>query len=242
MVYTSTDNSKIKDLKRLNTKKNRDLEDSYLVEGKNLVTLAYKNGYLKQLILLEDTDFKLDVDTIYVNDKVMKYITELDHPTNIVGVCNKKHDIIKGNKILILDNVQDPGNLGTIIRSAVAFNFDTIVLSLDTVDLYNSKVLRSTQGLIFEANIVVADIKDVITNLKEKEFKIYATKVDGGKKIKDITFEDKVVIVMGNEGSGVKKEIFELSDEYLYIPMSDKCESLNVGVATSIILYEIGEV
>lgn|SRR5574344_621697 len=242
MVYTSIDNPKIKELKKLNIKKNRDLDDMFLVEGKNLVSLAYANGYLKELILLENTDFKLDIETSIVNDKVMKYITELDHPTNIVGLCNKKHDIIKGNKILVLENIQDPGNLGTIIRSSVAFNVDTIIISPDSVDLYNSKVLRSTQGLIFESNIVITNIKVSIQNLKNKDFKIYATKVDGGSSIRKTKISKKSVIIMGNEGNGVTEEIFNLSDEYLYIPMNSKCESLNVGVATSIILYEIGEI
>ncbi|MDD2391392.1 MAG: RNA methyltransferase [Bacilli bacterium] len=241
MVYTSNENSLIKEIKKLNTKKYRDLSDNFLVEGKNLVTLAYQNGYLKTLILLEGTEFELDIETIVVDSKVMKYITELDSPTKIVGVCMKKRDIVKGNKILVLDNIQDPGNLGTIIRSAVAFNIDTIILSEDTVDLYNSKVLRSTQGLLFNINIVITDIKSMIMHLKNIGYKIYTTKVEDGNELKNIEFSSKFVIVMGNEGHGISEDIQNLSDEYIYIKMSEKCESLNVGVATSIILYEVGD-
>ena len=156
-----------------------------------------------------------------------------------MGVCEKKHDQIKGDHLLILDEIQDPGNLGTIIRSAVAFNIDTIILSKNTVDLYNEKVLRATQGLIFSINIVRADLPEAIIALKKQNFKIYATKVNGGKTLKNIEKPAKFAIIMGNEGNGVSNSLLELCDDYLYIPMNGKCESLNVGVATSIILYEL---
>ena len=136
-----------------------------------------------------------------------------------------------------MDNVQDPGNLGTIIRSSVAFNVDTIILSNTTVDLYNSKVIRASQGMIFDANIVIGDLKELLGNLEN--YTIYGTRVDGGKELKTISKEEKQIIIMGNEGKGVSKEILDMCDEYLYINMNNNCESLNVAVATSIILYEL---
>ena len=156
-----------------------------------------------------------------------------------MGICyKKKEENISGN-ILILDNIQDPGNLGTIIRSAVAFSISTIIVSPDTVSIYNSKVLRSTQGLLFDVNIIVRDISSAIDDLKQNGYKIYGTKVDNGKNLKDIDSTNKYAVIMGNEGSGVNKDILDKCDEYIYIPMNEKCESLNVGVATSIILYEM---
>ena len=181
-----------------------------------------------------------DVETNYVTNNVLNYITSLETPQDVIGICEKKEvNEIKGDKILILDGIQDPGNLGTIIRSAVAFNIDTIVLSKDSVDLYNSKVLRAAQGLVFHINIISADIKEIIPNLKEKKYKILGTKVTHGKNRKTIKKKKKFAIIMGNEGNGVREEILELCDEYLYIDMNTNCESLNVGVATSIILYEL---
>ena len=119
----------------------------------------------------------------------------------------------------------------------LAFNVDTIVLSKDTVDLYNSKVIRATQGMLFKQNIIIADLKETLNELED--YTKYATKVDGGHELLDIHFDDKVVIVMGNEGNGVSKEIMNMCDDYLYIKMNSNVESLNVAVATSIILYEL---
>lgn len=174
-----------------------------------------------------------------MTNNVKNYLSELESPTNVIGVCNKKEGVIKGNRIVYLDCIQDPGNLGTIIRSCVAFNIDTLILSKDTVDLYNSKVIRASQGLIFHLNIVIADINEFILKLKTDGYKIYGTKVTHGKSLKTIEKVSKFVIIMGNEGNGISEVSSEVCDEYLYIEMNDKCESLNVGVATSIILYEL---
>lgn len=238
-MYSSIQNEKIKSIKKLREKKYRDIEGLFIVEGKNLVMEAHKNNLLKTLIVLDNSSFNLSIETIRVSENVMKYLSELNTPNEIMGICyKKKEENISGN-ILILDNIQDPGNLGTIIRSAVAFSISTIIVSPDTVSIYNSKVLRSTQGLLFDVNIIVRDISGAIDDLKQKGYKIYGTKVDNGKNLKDIDSTNKYAVIMGNEGSGVNKDILDKCDEYIYIPMNEKCESLNVGVATSIILYEM---
>ncbi|MBE6139822.1 MAG: RNA methyltransferase [Firmicutes bacterium] len=239
MLYTSIENKKIKNIKKLYNKKYRDEFNEFLIEGEHLVKEAYEKGILKELILEEGTDFKLDVETSYVTSNVLKYISELSNPCKIMGICKKLEEQEIGNKIVILDGVQDPGNLGTIIRSCVAFNIDTIVLSHDCVDLYNSKVLRATQGMIFNINIIERDLIDFIPTLKGNNYKIYGTKVNGGKSLKSVEKSEKFVIIMGNEGSGVKTEILDMCSDYIYIDMNKTCESLNVGVATSIILYEL---
>ena len=240
MLYTSIENKKIKDLKKLNIKKYRDKTNLFLVEGKHLVLEAYKTGYLKELLLEQDELFPLSVTTNYLSNNVIHYISDVESPSTVFGVCEKrKEEEISGNHILILDGVQDPGNLGTIIRSAVAFHIDMIVLSPDTVDIYNSKVIRSSQGMILHIPIVVKDLYDVIPNLQKEHYKIYGTKVTHGKSLKTVEKNEKYAIIMGNEGQGVEEAILELCDEYLYIDMDDRCESLNVGVATSIILYEL---
>lgn len=239
MLYSSVENNKIKDLKKLHTKKYRDKKNKFLVEGRHLVLEAFKTGYLDELLLEENELLPLDVMTHYMTNNVSNYLSELDTPTNVIGVCNKKDGVLKGNRIVYLDCIQDPGNLGTIIRSCVAFNIDTLILSKDCVDLYNSKVIRATQGLLFHMNILVEDINNIASDLKGEGYKIYGTNVKYGKSLKSIAKAEKFVIIMGNEGNGIGCVSQELCDEYIYIDMNGNCESLNVGVATSIILYEM---
>ena len=240
MLYSSISNNKIKDLKKLNSKKYRDLNDLFLVDGEHLVLEAFNSGYLDELILLEGTNFSLDIKTSYVTTDVMKYISCLDNPNGIMGVCRKKKSVLSGDKVVILDDIQDPGNLGTIIRSCVAFNVDTLVLTNGCVDLYNPKVIRSTQGMLFKLNIIIVDdICEFVSDLKCKKYKIYSTRVNGGNSLKTIEKSSRFAIIMGNEGNGVRDSLMDLADSYLYIDMNPSCESLNVGCATSIILYEL---
>ena len=239
MLYTSIENKRIKEIKKLNNKKYRKETGLFIIESEHLIKEAYKNGYLKELFLLENTEYKLNIETNYVTEKVMKYITELDTIPNMVGICNKIKEKELGNKILVLDGIQDPGNLGTIIRSAVAFHTDTIVLGNNTVDLYNTKVLRASEGMIFNINIIEKKLTEFIPKLKDMKFQIVGTKVTNGKDIKELEKNKKIFIIMGNEGNGISNEILNLCDDYIYIKMNNNCESLNVGVATSIILYEM---
>lgn len=240
MLITSLDNQKIKDIKKLQTKKYREKTSLFLVEGEHLVLEAYKAGCLETLILKDGFEYDLNVNTISVTENVLKYISELDTPQPMMGICHKKEvSSTKGN-IIILDNVQDPGNLGTIIRSAVAFNFDTIVLSNDSVDVYNSKVVRASQGLLFNVNIKIGDLTEIIPELKKDGYQIYGTKVTNGNDVKSIAKNSLFAIIMGNEGNGMSDVVSELCDSFVYINMNDKCESLNVGVAASILMYELG--
>lgn len=237
MLYTSVTNLKIKNLSKLKTKKEREKANLFLVEGRHLTLEAYKAGYLKELLITEDQDFSLDVSTNYISKSVLKYLSSVDSPTGIIGVCELKKMKLKGDKILILDGVQDPGNMGTIIRSSVAFNVDTIVINEKCADPFSEKVVRASQGMIFNVNIVKYDLDLFLNSIKGK-MPIYGTKVTGGTNLKTIEKNDKFAIIMGNEGRGVSDELLKLCDEYIYIPMNKNCESLNVGVATSIILYE----
>lgn len=241
MVYTSIENARIKEIKKLNQKKYRDKSGLFLVEGEHLVLEAYKSGCLQELLIEEDSLFPIDVETLFVSHNVLTYISELDTPPTMIGVCRKKttNELEVGNRVLALDAIQDPGNLGTIIRSAVAFNVDTIILGKGTVDVYNSKVVRASQGMLFHINIVELDLENDLINFKKNNYQIIGTKVTHGKSLKDIEKTEKFVIIMGNEGNGMSEAVAELCDSFIYIDMNEACESLNVGVATSIILYEL---
>ena len=237
-MIESVNNEQIKEIRKLKDKKYRDESNLFLVEGDHLVKEAYKSGNLVKLILTEDI-YDFDVEKLLVSDKVLQSISELNN-TSVIGVCRKVSTVLDLTKnIVILDGVQDPGNLGTIIRSCIAFNINNLVLSKDTVDLYNSKVIRSTQGMIFNMNIIRDNICDVINMLKENNYTIYGTNVINGIDIKDVKKDEKYAIIMGNEGNGISKEVSSLVDKNIYIKMNENCESLNVAVSASIILYEL---
>lgn len=238
-VITSLDNKRIKNYSKLLNKKYRDEEGLFLVEGEHLVIEASKAGCLIEVIKCEDYEMDFDVTTTLVTYDVIKKLSNTLNPQKVVGVCKKLSDKEIGNKVLLLEDIQDPGNLGTIIRSSVAFGVDTVVLSNNTVDLYNDKVLRSSEGMVFHIDIVKRDVYELVDLLHDKGYKVYGTKVDGGTDLKNVTVSDKCVIVMGNEGNGVSSKLLDKCDEYIYINMKGTCESLNVGVATSIILYEL---
>ena len=240
MVITSLDNKKIKKYASLKNSKNRYSEKLFLVEGMHLCEEAYKSGKLIDILVLEDTKLTFDYDKeiTYVSMNVLKKVSNLVNPS-IIGICkiidNKE---ISGNHLLILDDVRDPGNLGTIIRSSKAFNIDTIILSTNSVDIYNDKVLRSTEGMIFNMNIVYSDLESIIPKLKSDGYTILGTDVRYGVDVRDINIS-KYALIMGNEGNGVSENIKEMCDKNLYIKMNKGCESLNVAVATSILLYEL---
>lgn len=239
MIITSLDNKEIKRYYKLKQKKYRDIEKLFLVEGEHLVIEANKAFLLTKVITTEDNfDYP---NKIIVTEEIMKKLSSLDTPPNIIGVCKMKEEKSKlGNRVLILDDIQDPGNMGTIIRSSVAFNVDSIIVSENTVDIYNPKVVRATQGLLFYQNIIRRDLEKEIELLKKDNYYILATNVLDGTNIKDIDISNKkLALIMGNEGNGVRDCVAKLADKNIYIETNKLVESLNVGVATSILLYEL---
>ncbi|MBE6147543.1 MAG: RNA methyltransferase [Firmicutes bacterium] len=242
MIITSLENPRIKKYIRLKDKKYRDEFNEFIVEGEHLVKEAYKAGLVKEIILEIDDFCSYDCPKVLVTKEIIKKISTLDCPVSILALCQKKKmDSSYCNRLLLLDKIQDPGNLGTIIRSSKAFDVDTIVLGDNSVDLYNPKVVRSTQGMLFHMNIISKNLEEFIPLLKKENILIYGTSVDGGKVVSSLTKEEKekYALVMGNEGNGVSKEVLDLCDKYLYIPMNEEVESLNVAIATSILLYEL---
>ena len=243
MVITSLDNDKIKYYYKLQKRKYRDINNEFIVEGEHLVLEAYKAGVLKEILLEEGEVLPLDVEQVEVSKEVLKKISTLSSPPKMIGLClcEKIIDTTIGKRILILDEIQDPGNMGTIIRSAVAFNIDTIVIGDNTVDVYSPKVVRATQGMIFHVPIVFYSIDKLIPILKKLKIPVLATNVKYGEEVKNLSQDEKetFALIIGNEGNGVNPKYLEQSDKFIYIPMNDVVESLNVAVATSIILYEM---
>ena len=245
-IITSLENKKIKYINKLKNKKFRDEEGIFVIETKHLVEEAYKSGFLTELYLV-DTNIE---SNILEDDKINKYqitkeimnkISSLESPSNFLGLVKKLPTINYGNRLLILDNIQDPGNLGTIIRSAVAFNLDTLILSNDCVDLYNDKTIRSSEGMLFKLNILRKALNTFLTELKNNNYTIYGTDVINGNIVGEIKFPKKYAIIIGNEGKGLKSALKNLVDQNIYIPMSPNAESLNAGIAASIIMYEMSK-
>ena len=239
-IITSLQNNKIKELNKLNEKKYRDESNLFLVEGDHLVIEAYKMNQLVEVLATPSFQEELDVPITYISEEVMKKLSNMISPSNVIGVCKKFKPIGYGKRILILDNLQDPGNLGTIIRSSASFNFDTIVLSEVSVDLYNDKVIRASEGMIFHTNVIRCNIYDLVNELKENNYDIFTTDVNGGEIVSEVEFKEKIAIIIGSEGAGVG-DIRNLADKSIYIPMNKRCESLNASVAASIIMYEVSK-
>lgn len=241
MLIESVDNKKIKYIKKLRDNKFIKKEKKFIVEGEHLVTEALSMGFLLSVVKLEGYDKSYNAPEIIVKENVMKSISLMNSIPKVIGICKViEESSILGNRIIILDDVQDPGNIGTIIRSAKAFNFTSVILSLSSVSKYNYKVIRATGGMLFKTNIITRNLLDFIPLLKEKGYKIYSTNVNNGVDVKNIDKNDKIAVIVGNEGCGVSDSISKLADENLYINMDSNCESLNVSVAASIIMYELG--
>lgn len=239
MKIESVNNERVKDWMKLSNKKYRDLTGTFLVEGDHLVNEALKQEMILEIIATDDSFFVSDIPCYLVSENVMKKLSNQISPSKVMAVVKKfSAKDIQGN-VSLLDNIQDPGNLGAIIRSAVAFNIDTIIMSEDTVDLYNEKVIRASEGMIFNLNFVKGNLKDNILELKNKGYQILGTCVKSGKDLKDIVNNKNVGIIIGNEGNGMNKELLEYCDELINIKISSKCESLNAGIAASIIFYEL---
>ena len=233
MNITSVNNERVKYWSKLKIKKFRDEEKKFLIEGDHLVNIALEKGLVLELITTNN-DYDFDNQFI-VSEEVMKKISNQVSISNVAAVC--KYDYKKeyvGN-IIMVDRLQDPGNLGTIIRSAIAFDFKTIILGSGTVDLYNEKTIRASEGMLFNINVVKEDLFTSIPKLKKEGYSIVGTDVNSGTNLT----KGKIAIIIGNEGQGMDEKLKPLCDSLVHIPMNKDCESLNAGVAASILMYEV---
>lgn len=256
-IFSKT-NDKVKFIKSLNEKKFRIKNNSFYLEGVKVVNevldkaidikfIAYSksilfatNGGEKLLERIE----KSNIEALDFEQNTFKYMTDTVNPQGILVVLDiPKYNLIdeikkEENNILILDKVQDPGNMGTIIRSANAFDVNVIICTKDSVDCYSPKVLRSTMGGILNTKIIYAEDYDFIDVLKKNNYNIVATSLKSTHSLDNLDYNNKYAFAMGNEANGISKELEGRADITVKIDMEEKIESLNVSVATSIILYE----
>ena len=245
---TSVNNSFIKELLLLKDKQVRKEKNLFIVEGYHLVEEAFKHQLLDSVLSTEKSVLdSIDITNKYlVSDAVIKKLSTTKTPQNIIGVVknciNSSFDnlLLRNDlKVIILDNINDPGNLGTIIRTSAALGYDAVIASLETVDFYNEKVLRATQGAIFKIPLVKGKLVDLINNLKSNGIYIYGTSLKSSKSITEVLKQQKYGIVVGNEAQGVRDEVLALCDQNIILPMEKDVESLNVGIAAAILMWEL---
>ena len=230
-MITSLDNPKIKLLMKLKMPKYRKKMGMFLVFGNHLVIEAKnKNLLIEAYSIYEKEGY------IQISESIMKKIIDNDTLISEIALCKLEEKNELTNKILILDGIQDPGNLGTLLRTAHAFNFNTIVLGEGTVDLYNDKVIRASQGAIFKLNFRRENLINFIPSLNN--YHIYGTDVVNGISLDDIKKDDNIAIVLGNEGNGISPDVKKLINKNIYIEMEDT-ESLNVAIAGALIMYKL---
>lgn len=253
MIYIeSKENSFLKNIKKLKEKKFRSKEGKFLLEGLRLVEEAIKAKALVENIIIDEKvkdkilieDFIEDYDEkkiIIMNSSLFSQITQTENPQGIIALVkhSKKTVELYGNFYVVCDKVQDPGNLGTIIRTSHAAGVDGIILTKGSADIYNDKTLRSTMGSIFYVPVFYDDEDfTIIKSLQNKGFNLVVTSLQESKNFFDEDLRGKTMVTVGNEGNGVSDELMNLADKKVKIPMPGGAESLNVAIATSIILFE----
>ncbi|GMB07387.1 23S rRNA methyltransferase [Thermolongibacillus altinsuensis] len=244
----STKNPQVKEWKKLLTKKGREKTGLFLIEGFHLVEEALKSDvHIVELIVDEGKEIpsSWNVDHIpmtFVTEEIIQAISDTEAPQGIVAVCkqlvHKPIDWDRAN-VLMIDAVQDPGNIGTMIRTADAVGMDAVILGEGCADLYNPKVIRATQGSLFHLPVFKGNLQEWIEQLKSQNVPIYGTSLENGEDYRNVPPMEPFALLVGNEGSGVRKELLDMTTKNLYIPIYGRAESLNVAVATGILLYHL---
>jgi TrmH family RNA methyltransferase len=228
-MIISKQNKQFKLWKKLMTKKYRDLNDMFLVYGKHLVDKAKEKGALIEVITSSN-----EVEGTLLSKELMDELQQTETYIDLIGVCKKTNDKLKSNNILVLDDVQDPDNVGALIRSAAAFDFNHIIMSYKTADLYNEKVIRASKGAIFDCYIERTDLYAKLLDLKSQGYQIVGADAhEKGNPQKN----KKLALVLGNEGHGLTENVKQICDEFVTIK-TNQVESLNVSVAGGILMYE----
>ena len=253
-VISSKENELIKHIKKLKDKKERDLSNEYIIEGIKLIQEAIQEkAKIKQIIICEECEKAEAIpkeimyeiaryECIYITKKLYNYLKKVKTHQGILAVkekeSNEKNIDYTQEIIVALDGIQDPGNLGTILRTVDSIGLTQILVSKDTADSYNPKVVRSTMGAIFRVKVIECeDLEKTLKEIKKHKFEIVVTSLQTKNSIYDIDYNKKVIVI-GNEANGVQEKIQQLADKKVKIPMLGKTESLNASVATGIILYE----
>ena len=235
-MITSTNNNTIKTLIKLKQKKYRNQFGYYLIEGEHLVNEALKANQVECIITTKP--LKSNLEVIEVSEEVMAKLAFTKSPSNIMAKCkiDSNNELMMKKTYLILEDLQDPGNIGTLIRRALAFGIDQVILSNNCVDLYNDKLLRAMQGANFHISCIYGDLTEIIEKLQANGVVVVGSALENGQDISLIEKTEKMAFIVGNEGNGMNQNILDKCDYIGYIPIQT-IESLNVAIAGSILMY-----
>ncbi|MEG1311023.1 MAG: RNA methyltransferase [Romboutsia sp.] len=258
IMITAKENEKVKYTKSLLKSKYRNKESKFVIEGFRIVTLAIEcNADLDYIFINEDFENKdehikflgilnkKNIKIYKTTNKIFNELVDTESTQGILGVVKFKSKDIETSLndenrfVLILDRIQDPGNMGTIIRTADAVGVDAIIALKGCVDIYNPKVIRSTMGSIFDMNVIYANQDEAIRILKLKNFDIVSSYLNTDNFYNNIEYNHKVALVIGNEANGINDELVSKSDVLVKIPIYGKAESLNAAISSAILMYEI---
>lgn len=235
---TSRNNQKVKYVSSLKDKKVRSEENVFVSEGKKTFELALEKGLVKEVFTYKKMKLPNEIDQYIVSEEVMKKISSQVNPEGVLFIAKKMdYQDASFNKVVYLDNINDPGNLGTIIRTASALGFDAVVVSDSSCDIYNPKVIASSKGSLFTIPVMNGSLK----HFSDSHFIIVSSLEDNSINLNEFTNNhQKFVLVLGNESHGVSEETLSYADAVVKIPISN-IESLNVAVASAILMYEINK-
>ena len=241
MIIESSQNKIVKLVKSLDTKKGMDKHNAFIIEGENYLDAVPPDKILHTVL---SESYKGEKQGVVVSDSIFKSLSDTVNPQGILTICEKMEyglDVLdKANFIVALEELNDPGNLGTVIRTAKAAGVDVILASKNTVDIYNKKVVRATAGAIFTMPIIQnIQLDTVLQRLKNDGTKIICTHLKGNTEYYNVDLKQKICVVVGNEANGVSDGIASIADYLVKIPMADGVESLNASVATGVVLYEV---
>lgn len=252
-MITSTSNQQVKNLLQLQKKgKSRREQQLFVVEGIRMFAEIPSEWiaqiFVSESFLLANPDKLFGKEYEVLADRVFEHVSDTKTPQGVLGVVKMPvytlEDILKNQEgqrpmVLLLENLQDPGNLGTMFRSGEGAGVSGIIMDKTTVDIFNPKVVRTTMGGIYRVPfLIVEDIKDGIRMLQEQSIHVYAAHLEGSCCYDEPDYTTGCGFLIGNEGNGLTKEASDMADRYIRIPMGGQLESLNAGVAASLLMYE----
>lgn len=238
-TITSRNNDRIKDIAKLKEVAYRNEKEMFLIEGFHLLEMALsQNLVVTVLSTKEIAKMPEHIEQIIVTDEIIEKLSGQKNPQGVVAVCHYlKSKQTLGNRILFLDDVADPGNVGTLIRTALSFDFTSVVMTDKCASAYNEKVISASQGAIFAINIVKTDVT-ILAFLREKHYQIIATSLQATKTIEQLVPKAPLAVILGNEAHGISAAALAYSNENILIPISH-IDSLNVAIAGGIVMYYV---
>ncbi len=243
-LITSVQNGHIKRIRQLHQKKGRVKAGAFIIEGYHLLEEAIRaNWDIQTVVVREKVDVPIHIDeslVIHVSEHVFTHLAQTNRPQGILAVVSiKATEWVQAPLTLLIDAVQDPGNVGTMIRTADAAGFGAVIIGEGSVDIYNDKVIRATQGSLFHVSVIQMNIEEAMEQLRANGIFIIGTALEGAVDYTEMNVHENMALLVGNEGAGVRQRYIKQTNQVVKIPIYGKAESLNVSIAASILMYDM---